>query len=36
MKGQGVSFIEGQVPWHAKAPTDDELARALGELGCDQ
>ena len=33
LKGYGVSFIAGSVPWHAKAPTDDELERALTELG---
>jgi transketolase len=32
IKGNGVSFIEGQVTWHHRVPTDDELARALGEL----
>jgi transketolase len=32
IKGKGVSFIEGQVAWHHRVPTDDELARALGEL----
>ena len=32
LKGQGVSFIAGQVPWHAKAPDDKELEQALEEL----
>ena len=33
VKGKGVSFCENQVKWHGKAPNDDELARALRELG---
>lgn len=33
LKGQGVSFIAGNVSWHAKAPTSDELERSLEELG---
>lgn len=32
VKGKGVSFIENQVKWHHKVPTDDELAQALAEL----
>lgn len=32
VKGKGVSFMEGQVKWHHRVPTADELARALGEL----
>jgi transketolase len=36
LKGQGVSFIAGSVPWHAKAPTNEELERALAELGGQQ
>jgi transketolase len=35
-KGHGVSFIENRVEWHAKAPTEEELERALVELGCAQ
>jgi transketolase len=31
-KGKGVSFIENQVKWHHRVPTDDELVRALAEL----
>lgn len=31
-KGCGVSFIENQVPWHHKVPTDEQLAQALKEL----
>ncbi len=32
VKGQGVSFMEGDFNWHAKVPTDDQLADALAEL----
>jgi transketolase len=32
IKGKGVSFMEGEVLWHYRPPTDDELARALEEL----
>ncbi|MEX1183467.1 MAG: transketolase [Gemmatimonadota bacterium] len=32
IKGKGVSFMEGENAYHGVAPTDDELARALGEL----
>lgn len=31
-KGRGVSFMEGQVLWHYRAPDADERARALEEL----
>lgn len=34
LKGRGVSFIEGNVSWHAKAPSDSELEQALAELEC--
>ena len=33
IKGKGVSFFEGQVKYHGTPPTDDELERALKELG---
>ena len=33
VKGQGVSFMEGENAYHGVAPTEEELARALGELG---
>lgn len=33
VKGKGVSFMEDQVGWHGKAPSDEELAAALKELG---
>lgn len=31
-KGQGVSFIAGNNDWHGKAPSTDELCKALAEL----
>jgi len=33
IKGKGVSFMEGVIDWHGKAPNDEELAKALKELG---
>jgi transketolase len=33
IKGKGVSFMENVCEWHGKAPTDEELAQALTELG---
>lgn len=33
VKGKGVSFMENSVPFHGKAPTEDELRRGLRELG---
>ena len=33
VKGKGVSFMEGENAYHGVAPTEDELAQALGELG---
>ncbi|MGD2055595.1 MAG: transketolase, partial [Gammaproteobacteria bacterium] len=32
-KGKGVSFLEGAHGWHGKALDEDELERALAELG---
>ena len=32
IKGRGVSFMEHKFEWHAKAPTLEELQRALSEL----
>ncbi len=32
VKGKGVSYMEGQVGWHGKAPNDDEFAQAMAEL----
>jgi transketolase len=31
-KGRGVSFMEDNADWHGKAPSPDELAKALEEL----
>lgn len=31
-KGKGVSFMENQVGWHGKAPSNDERVQALKEL----
>lgn len=36
IKGKGVSFIENQINWHHKVPTDEQLAQALAELECAQ
>lgn len=35
VKGKGVSFMENQADWHAKAPDARQLADALAELGGD-
>lgn len=32
IKGKGVSFMEGQVGWHGKAPNEEQLTQALEEL----
>ncbi len=32
VKGKGVSFMENQVGWHGKAPSEDQRAQALKEL----
>ena len=32
VKGKGVSFMEGDFNWHAKAPSKEELAAAIDEL----
>jgi transketolase len=33
VKGRGVSFIEDRVEWHHKVPSDEQVGRALEELG---
>ena len=33
VKGKGVSFMENQVGWHGSAPSADQVAQALKELG---
>ena len=35
VKGKGVAFMENDPDWHAKVPTDEELASALDDLGGD-
>lgn len=32
VKGKGVSFMEGQVGWHGKAPNDEQFDQAMAEL----
>jgi len=32
VKGKGVSFMENKCEWHGKAPNDEQLETALGEL----
>jgi transketolase len=32
VKGRGVSFMEGNLSWHGRAPSDEELSQALCEL----
>ena len=34
-KGKGVSFMENQVVWHYRPPTEDQLKQALAELGAE-
>ena len=33
VKGKGVSFMENQVGWHGSAPSPEQVAQALKELG---
>ncbi len=33
IKGKGVSYMENVIRFHGVAPTDEELARGLAELG---
>ena len=33
VKGKGVSFMENIAGWHGKAPSYDEMVKALDELG---
>jgi transketolase len=35
IKGKGVSFMEGNVKFHGKAPNDDEYRQAMKELGAE-
>ena len=36
VKGKGVSFMENRCAWHGKAPSQEELAKALVEVGGDE
>ena len=36
VKGRGVSFMENQLAWHYKSPSDEQLTRALAELEGDR
>lgn len=36
IKGKGVSFMENQLLWHYKSPDEEQLRKALRELGCDE
>lgn len=33
VKGKGVSFMENKLEWHYKSPNDEQLAKALVEIG---
>ena len=33
IKGKGISFMENQIAWHYRSPSDEELRQALAELG---
>ncbi|MBN2897453.1 MAG: transketolase [Clostridia bacterium] len=33
VKGKGVSFMEDQAGWHGKAPSNEELEKAIADLG---
>ena len=33
VKGKGVSFMEGKAAWHGKPLSDEDLAKAIAELG---
>ena len=33
VKGKGVSFMENRLEWHYKSPNEEQLGRALRELG---
>ena len=32
LKGKGISFIEGNIAWHHKVPTEEQLLKAYSEL----
>ena len=33
IKGKGVSFMENVAVWHGQAPNDEEMKKALNDLG---
>ena len=33
IKGKGVSFMENEAAWHGTAPSKEQCAKALKELG---
>ena len=33
VKGKGVSFMENSIAWHYKSPNDEEIFRAINEIG---
>ena len=33
VKGKGVSFMENNPDWHGKAPSEEQAAQALAEIG---
>ena len=35
IKGKGISFMENQLAWHYKSPSEVQLQEALKELGCE-
>jgi len=35
IKGKGVSFMENVAIWHGQAPNDEEMKKALNDLGED-
>lgn len=36
VKGKGVSYMENQVGWHGKAPSEEEAKKAIEEIGGDK
>lgn len=36
IKGKGVSYMENRAEWHSKAPSAEQLAQALEELGAEE
>lgn len=36
IKGKGVSFMENQLLWHYRSPNEEDLRRALNELGASE